>query len=503
MIIYENEVFILLLSLLVTSSQSAALGTACRKKFNELGGTIGRGKDKDWVLPDPNHHISSNHAIIEFKEGAYYIIDVSTNGVYINDNRDPIGKNNRVELKKGDYIYIGEYEISADFEEEHAAISDATAKEGPFFDEISGEIPADMDPLDLFDSKKSIETVNSTDLQNEMKEEPVSEEADAYLIDHSPSLDEFFEPPSVSQEKNIPDDWNATGFTSAHSAENMEEIPDDWELTGFLIGKPKKEHINKNIDEKGKPEHKVPSTVAEPGIIKQNDNQIEPDLPPTRRYEHQEKVVTSKPAMVSQTYDTEVLLRSIGLDISGIPPEIIKELPEMIGIVFREFVQGIMEALTVRTNLKSAFRVNQTMIGPTENNPLKFSVNVDGALENMLLKRGVGFLPALEAVQEGFNDIKAHQVATMAGMQGALKGVLERFNPEELEERFTIGPKGSKLLSAYNKARFWDRYKELYEDIVMEAMDNFQNLLGEEFALAYEDQIKKVDDAGQKLSKKD
>lgn len=451
----------MLLSLLVTSSQSRSLGAASRKTFNEEGGTIGRGKDKDWVLPDPNHHVSKSHASICFQQGAYYIVDTSTNGVFINDNSEPLGKNNRVKLNKGDCIYIGDYEIAVSLEAEEA--------------------------------------MEKADEQEVEEEKLIDEGADDRLKDHSPALDEFFEPPAVSQEKIIPDNWNITNFPSgdekvaskkteggersaSDSGEPMDHIPDDWELTGFSLGKSKKEPPSSERDKKSETEKKSPATPGTPEGEKLSSQQEQVRTP--------------------QTDDLNLLLRSIGLDSADIPPEIAKELPEIIGLAFREFVQGTMEVLMARSDLKSAFRVEQTMIKPAENNPLKFSCNVDAALENMLLKKSAGFLQTQEAVQESFQDIKVHQLAMMAGMQGALKGVLERFDPEVLEKRFALDQKGSKLLSVYKKSQFWEQYKELYKEIVGEAMDNFQRLLGEKFARSYEEQMKKFDTTGRKPSGK-
>ena len=38
--------------------------------FDEDGGTIGRSLQSDWILPDPDRYISSQHATIDYKSGA-------------------------------------------------------------------------------------------------------------------------------------------------------------------------------------------------------------------------------------------------------------------------------------------------------------------------------------------------------------------------------------------------------------------------------------------------
>ena len=107
----------------------------------------------------------------------------------------------------------------------------------------------------------------------------------------------------------------------------------------------------------------------------------------------------------------------------------------------------------------------------------------------LLTKHGRGYLPPLRAFQEGFDDIKAHQVAMLAGMQVALTGLLERFDPEALERRIS-DDKGLGTLLSGKKSRYWDEFTKLYDSLVAEAEDDFQNLFGREFGRAYEEQVR-------------
>jgi type VI secretion system protein len=49
--------------------------------MNQGSMTIGRSSDNDWVLPDPERLVSSQHCVIQYKDGRYYLTDNSTNGV--------------------------------------------------------------------------------------------------------------------------------------------------------------------------------------------------------------------------------------------------------------------------------------------------------------------------------------------------------------------------------------------------------------------------------------
>ncbi len=84
------------------------------REFPAVGGTIGRSADNDWVLPDPSRYVSSRHAVIDYQGGAYYLVDTSRNGVYVNGADTPVGQGHPQRLFDGDRLRIGEFEIAVD-----------------------------------------------------------------------------------------------------------------------------------------------------------------------------------------------------------------------------------------------------------------------------------------------------------------------------------------------------------------------------------------------------
>lgn len=114
------------------------------REFREEGGTIGRSLQNDWILPDPDRYISGRHATIDHKAGMYYLLDTSSNGVYINDEVEPLGKGNPRRLFDGDRLRMGDFEfvVSLDsgeslampLEPEPSVVPDQVQ---PFVDEVS------------------------------------------------------------------------------------------------------------------------------------------------------------------------------------------------------------------------------------------------------------------------------------------------------------------------------------------------------------------------------
>ena len=116
------------LRLSVVSEHGIRLGEHSTKVFGVHGGTIGRGTDNAWILPDPERYLSGKHVRIDFRAGTYVLVDTSSNGTYVNGAQVPLGKYHDYVLKDGDYVRLGEYELlvsidkSTDFPPDDGAI---------------------------------------------------------------------------------------------------------------------------------------------------------------------------------------------------------------------------------------------------------------------------------------------------------------------------------------------------------------------------------------------
>ena len=107
------------LRLRVISAQRRQLAGRDSVEIGLGGGTIGRSADNDWVLPDARRYVSAHHARISWREGRFYLEDLSTNGVYVNDAAEPLGRQgpDAYRLRDGDVLRIGEYQIGVSLED--------------------------------------------------------------------------------------------------------------------------------------------------------------------------------------------------------------------------------------------------------------------------------------------------------------------------------------------------------------------------------------------------
>ena len=108
------------------------------------------------------------------------------------------------------------------------------------------------------------------------------------------------------------------------------------------------------------------------------------------------------------------------------------------------------------------------------------------SLSKLLRHGNQAFMPPDQAIADSFDDLRAHQLAVMAGVEAAIKALLKRFEPAELEAR--MGKPGAlSNLFGSRQAQNWQQFTELYSNISREAQDDFQDLFGREFSRAYEE----------------
>jgi type VI secretion system FHA domain protein len=105
-------------------------------------------------------------------------------------------------------------------------------------------------------------------------------------------------------------------------------------------------------------------------------------------------------------------------------------------------------------------------------------------------------MAAAPAMRDAYVDLRAHQFGMVAGMRAALEGVLDRFDPAELEGRLTQRSMLQSLLSGSRKAKLWEMFVEHSAQIRAEAADDFQTLFGSAFLQAYEAHIDQLDREG-------
>ncbi len=437
--------------------------------------TVGRGDENDLVLPDPDKMVSKRHCAVEDREGNVVVIDFSTNGTFLNYGKTPLGQT-PTPLNDGDILSIGTYELMVDIP--------VTRKAGPMDDlpppleegavshgkpgaapDIMNLLDDPSDKADFLDDllgegkvAKGPSGVVRDQLGDDGLMPPLGEENDG-IVDpvpdtnadlgashssHSPSVEDHFQTPGPVTNA-IPDDW-------------ADDLLDD---SGSESDNPFSQAMDD--DERPKEAHSVATIVPSP----------------------KSKVPVSHDAAA------RAFLKTAGVaDLPLADSELVPTLSRL-GHVFRILIHGMREILMTRTSIKSEFRINQTVITSGGNNPLKFSVSPEQAVEAMVKPTSEGYLDATAAAEQALKDIKAHEIAMMTGMEAALKGVLARLDPSVLESKIESDA-GIRSMLKNKKARYWETYEKMFAKISDQAENDFHELFSKEFARAYQEQLERL-----------
>lgn len=173
-------------------------------------------------------------------------------------------------------------------------------------------------------------------------------------------------------------------------------------------------------------------------------------------------------------------------------PSAATTVPPELDRIFAIVVDGVMDVLRARAEIKNTFRLPVTVIQRSENNPLKFAATAEDALQKLLAPPSASFLSGVPAFEDAFDDIRCHQMAMLAGMRAAFDAMLFHFSPDRLEQEADAG---GKRLGFGGKGRYWERYRDNFEQLRSDPDDCFRRLFGDEFARAYEAQLARLKSA--------
>lgn len=461
------------LKLRVISDHYKALGKRSSRLFGVTGGRIGRAHDNDWVLPDPDRYVSSHHAKVSFRSGAWVIEDTSTNGIFINGADTPASMAGPYPLQDGDRLRVGDYEILVSIDERNDFPSDASGQI-PVPPRVKGS-PAPQIPV-LNDDLG--EELDITDLLNDPLVKPANEPFD---------LRKAFNLDPVALDKPRSGAGADGGFESLLDS----LIIDDEPRTVVRGRKPTPPPAPPKVeDKKGddwqmqtRPYDRKNMTALTAAALAKTQQQ-----PPVLRPEAERSRRADTPAVPGHSDAAggiEALCRGAGIDPASLPGDAQSALLTLAGQVLRESVLGLMEALKSRSDIKNRLRLSPTTTQPGENNPLKSSTGVDEAVQKLLDPHGNRYLGAIEAIRESFADLRNHHTALAAATQGAMDEFMSRIEPGELQERFDRGLKRGALLGATNKMKYWDLYVEFYQALNQRNEQGLPSVFAEELARTY------------------
>ncbi|SEW39958.1 FHA domain protein [Cognatiyoonia koreensis] len=386
---------------------------------------VGRSASMDWSLPDPQRHISGHHFDVSFRNGKYFLTDVSTNGVFLEGQRHRI--EGAHELKSGERFQVGHYFITV-------SLGDAAvAAAAPPPQQV--EPPQPTPPV-------------------------VDDNSDPWAIGGSPAapID-----PNPRSDRSGFDDF-ASDFISTPTAPQPQAAP--------ATAAPQPAAAPSPFGGSGSPFDGAPAPGAGPVLSRT------PPTAPTALPIATPPQTPAQPAggdavlkafcegaglrmPAGATTDPEAFARELGRTLRGASTEVMAMLQDRAAA--KKFTKG----------------GDRTMMGAAQNNPLKFLPDVDQALEVMFLHPRDGFMSGGDGLTDALADVRQHQVAVFAAIQPALIKLMSKLAPEDIEEALDGG-----LLSG-GKRKAWDEFVRRWDKMTTSHENGMLDVFLSHFAESY------------------
>jgi type VI secretion system protein len=423
------------LRLRIVSDHRRLLGDRSSIVFTVDGGSIGRSADNDWVLPDPLRYVSAHHARVEYRDGQYFLEDLSTNGVFVNDDERTLAKAHPMGhlLKTGDIVRMGDYHIVASVEADEPQPS-------PKADTGAGQVPTSIHGL---------RTLGRASGQTDLG---------AML-----NLDDLLVPDTSPNPTFHP--VNAYGQAIAH-------IPMPAPARAVVLAQPAPAPIP------------TPAPSAEEEAIERRIARL------AKAAARDPKNGASAPALYDVHSGLQAFCRGAGVEVERLPPDAQTRLLHLAGQLFREALVGLKELDRSRNDTRNRFRI-ELPSEPDDPRPSLARSTVEDLVIDLFAQHESRRLDAVGWLREAIAEGKTHEVAAAKATRTAFVEFLDRLDPAELEARFERAARRGKARSA-DKAQYWELFTTFYRNLIEMPADHLPHTFVEAFAAAYKEYVKKV-----------
>jgi type VI secretion system protein len=406
--------------------------------FGVSGGSIGRSPDNDWVLPDPMRYVSAHHARVHFRDGHFYLEDLSTNGVFVNEQPEALAKlgSGGYRLQNGDVLRIGDYQIAA-------AIEGETIEEILELDSAAA-VPTSIHALRSIGRAAQTDIGAMLDLEELLISEPAASASGAFQ-----PVDAFGQAVPVA----VP--GGGARLPAPSPAASLRESP----------------------------ARSTPSTEPSEDSI-------------ARRIARLAKAAgrDSRAANAAALYDVQTGLqafcRGAGIDPEKLPAEAQTRLLHLTGQLLREALVGLKDLERSRGEIRDRFRIELPPPEPDDPRPSLGRLTVDELLLDLLVQHESRSIDAVQWLRETVGEGKTHEQAAAQAMRTAFIEFLDRLDPAELEARFERAARRGKARSA-DKAQYWELFTTFYRNLIEMPADHLPHTFVEAFAAAYREAVKK------------
>ncbi len=458
------------IKLRVISDHYRELGENRSRVFGVNGGTVGRAPGNDWVLPDPRRVVSGHHFEVQFHSGKYWLVDTSTNGVFINDADEPASDTGRVELNDGDRLRVGDYDILVSLDNRIDFLP-ATGEEQSAAKHLDSDIGHSLN-FDNLLTPRETGSSDSLPIGNAFGMR-LDAAARANLLESlqrsvKPSGESTFDPTRTGRIDSVvpamaPADDGDPALAPPPLGRPAATLPgnQDWALKTRQIPREELEDAlarrktRVEARERSVPFHQQASTWA--------------DLQSA----------------------VQAFCRGAGIDPATLSPEAQAMLPLVAGQLLREAVVGLNDILRARaTGAVAAAVAAVPLAAGNSSNPLRSSTSIEQALQRLFEAHGRLFAGPVDSMRDVLQDMRDHETALAAGMKAGLDSMLGQLSPANVADQFEQGRARQLAPGQDPRPRYWEHYSEFYRLLTQQTAGNEE--MPRSFAEAFEIEYARV-----------
>jgi len=419
-----------MLRLRIVSEQRRSLAERSSANFSVEGGTIGRSADNDWVLPDPQRYVSAHHARVQFREGHFYLQDVSTNGVYVNDDTEPLAKRGSAgyRLADGDVLRMGDYHILA-------AVERAGVPEHP----AAAAVPTSIHALRTLGR-------------------PADRDIGAKL-----NVEELLVP-VIDMDAVLP----VGAYGQAIDSGRVQAL--------------------------AQAQRAAAAAAPAAEVVLSPDGAAAPLGPSLARLaeavSREPKGSGAFNALDDVHSGLDAFCRGAGIDSEKLPAEAQGRVLHLAGRLFREALLGFKELERTRADFRNRYRIETPPAEQDDPRPALGDSMVEDLAVELFLRHEGRRLDSVQWLRDTVAAAKLHESAMAQALRAAFIEFLDRLDPAELEARFERAARRGKARSA-DKTQYWDLFTTFYRNLIEMPADHLPHTFVEAFAAAYREASKK------------
>jgi type VI secretion system protein len=407
---------------------------------------IGRAHENDWVVADPTCQVSKRHCAISHQAGRFVLSDLSTNGVFVDDEALPVGRDAMRPLTNGQKLQIGIYRFAVDIDAADA-IPAAAPSSAPSVSSI-------LDGMPFHAATREATGHPSTDWLANVPTGGFAKASAARPLgwDSPPE----FRPPAMVAPEIGPSQFadRSEHFAAIHAVvrlpDSKQTLPSDWN---------------------------EPSATPAP----ESDSNVALLRPAAEPADH----VGARRRLVAAF-----------LDGAGLPGDALDGMNQEIalreaGRMLRIAVEEARTLLAFSGCFKSEFGITPST---AHDSALESAADARSAIKAMMAPPRPHSASGATTMSEGFARITAHEMALVAATGNVLARISAVLDPALVRAKSDAAG-GTPLFAGRQKARYWDvleaGYGALRSDTV--AGETLAEIASQLFTDAYVGQTRKAD----------